>query len=395
MLIKDSCNLPLVEISYLPMYSYFEWFILGFYELERKGIINLKFTVDFVSQVSRFTDNKYILYASRRIFRKSTSYTLLGSVKYKGVTRNFCIDCADSPFSYNLDVLESVDTYFKIQCPISFDKIGFPLTKKINIPYSNYSVITAGSADKNNDSESIFFNVHKIKPLMLGPRLLSRSISYKALKNGYDHYMMAQSLDKSMKLMCYFGNAKGPIPSVNITTNPDFNKESDILGFYGSQINHPNEKRKIACDIINSLGAAYSGRLINESNSDSTKSDGRPDLVVPLKDFCSYISTFEYNLNISGYRRSIPNRFIESFMVGTAILTDALQVKWYQPFGCEVLETVEMGYEPMDDVDWPQFQSDLLKLPLVKKEDVIYEFESKWKPEIVVSYLINTVIDLS
>lgn len=50
------------------------------------------------------------------------------------------------------------------------------------------------------------------------------------------------------------------------------------------------------------------------------------------------------NLNISGYRMSVPNCFIESFMVGTAIMTDELFVKWYKPFDKEVFETIGMSY---------------------------------------------------
>ncbi|WP_305818610.1 hypothetical protein [Photobacterium leiognathi] len=56
---------------------------------------------------------------------------------------------------------------------------------------------------------------------------------------------------------------------------------------------------------------------------------------------------------------SIPNRFIDSFISGTAILTDELSVKWYQPFGCEVYETVAIGYKKTDDVDWNKYIKDL------------------------------------
>lgn len=389
---KSSIQLPVVEITSLPKYSYFEWFILGFYELESKGIIRLKINVDFYNQVSRFTDNKYILYAARKIFYQPSSYTLQGLIKYKGLVKKFCIDCADSPFVYSVNDLESCDCYFKIQCPLSFDKNGFPLTEKINIPFKDTLPTQETKRDDESISNIIISFSKKIKPLMVGPRLLSRSISYRSLRSGYENYIKGRFSERNKKVMCYFGNSKGPEPSINIF-EPDLNKESDLLGFYGSQINHPNEKRKLASDMINSLGVLYSGTIINNSFSDTKESVTCPELVVPLNDFCSYVSAFEYNLNISGYRRSIPNRFIESFIVGTAIVTDALKVKWYQPFGCEVFETVEMGYEPMSNVNWSQFKNDLLNLPQVNRAEVINEFERKWKPEVVANYLLNTVID--
>ncbi len=72
------------------------------------------------------------------------------------------------------------------------------------------------------------------------------------------------------------------------------------------------------------------------------------ELIIPLDKFGLHVGKFQYNLNISGYRLSMTNRFIESFMDGTAVLTDKLYVKWYKPFTSEVIKTVEMGYLPLD-----------------------------------------------
>ncbi len=39
-------------------------------------------------------------------------------------------------------------------------------------------------------------------------------------------------------------------------------------------------------------------------------------------------------------------------------------MKWYLPFDpCEVVETVKMGYERNDRVDWAQFELDEKNLP--------------------------------
>ena len=113
---------------------------------------------------------------------------------------------------------------------------------------------------------------------------------------------------------------------------------------------------------------------------------------MPLEDFCEHISHFKYNLNISGYRLSIPNRFIESFMVGTAIVTDKLAVRWYKPFDAEVFETVEMGYLSDNKVDWGRFQFDIEHLQKVDKRDVCKAFDEKWEPSKVASYMIDELL---
>ena len=89
---------------------------------------------------------------------------------------------------------------------------------------------------------------------------------------------------------------------------------------------------------------------------------------------------------------SIPNRFMESFIVGTAIITDKLAVKWYLPFDEEVVETVEMGYIPQEKVDWKKAKEDLVNLPDISKEKVLELYEKKWAPIPVARYLVTTVL---
>ena len=72
-------------------------------------------------------------------------------------------------------------------------------------------------------------------------------------------------------------------------------------------------------------------------------------------------------------------------------LTDKLAIKWYKPFDTEVVETVPMGYLPMNKVDWKQFQKDLNNLPSVDPSQVIKAFEEKWSPKVVAQYIIDTV----
>ncbi|MDR1521844.1 MAG: hypothetical protein LBS28_03185 [Streptococcaceae bacterium] len=134
------------------------------------------------------------------------------------------------------------------------------------------------------------------------------------------------------------------------------------MDHFKGNIEHPNIKRQRASDFLSVLGEKYDARVINQGNSDSLVK-GCNDLVVPLEEFPQFVSQFQYNLNISGYRCSIPNRFIDSFSVGTKIITDKLKVKWYLPFDEDVIETVEMGYLKNSKVDWHLFKKDVLSLP--------------------------------
>ena len=131
-------------------------------------------------------------------------------------------------------------------------------------------------------------------------------------------------------------------------------------------------------------------RVISNMNSDGEQIKNT-DLIIPLTEFCEHISNFNYNMNVSGYRMSIPNRFIESFMVGTAIITDKLHVRWYKPFESEVYETVEMGYLPMEKVNWQQFMKDIHSISYINPQQIINKFDEKWAPNVVASYIIESI----
>ena len=141
---------------------------------------------------------------------------------------------------------------------------------------------------------------------------------------------------------------------------------------------------------MQSLGAEYDARLINSGAIEKPQIDAKQ--IISIDKFCAHISNFQYNYNVSGIRLSIPNRFMESFIVGTAIITDKLAVKWYLPFEDEVVETVEMGYLPLNQVDWNRVKEDLVNLPDISKERVLAQYERKWAPTPVARYLVTTVL---
>lgn len=269
---------------------------------------------------------------------------------------------------------------------------GFRLTDGIVIPWLDVEHVDKSlkrtERGERRTCDAFSANRHKIRPLMIGPRRLARGCSYALLKRGFDSYRKDAAVKKIKRLMCYFGDSRGPQPAENAVA-PDFDREADILGYFGGRITHPNEKRAKVAEYINQAGDGCDGRIVNRGFSD-TGNRSEAELVIPLADFCRHIAQFQYNFNVSGYRMSIPNRFIESFMVGTAIVTDRLAVRWYKPFTVdEVFETVEMGYLPEAFVDWETFERDIAGLPETKPEKILAEFGEKWSPEAAASYMVD------
>ena len=345
--------------------------------------INSKINNEFIARISRIIYNKFA--------KKSNVYNLKGElILDNGKKKKFVIDSADSPYLFNSKDLEECDLYFKVQCPKDLDKEGFYLTPEIVIPWTDHE--KDGNVRKS--CENFKKNKYKIKPLMLGTRKLSNGISYSLLKKGFDNYLKSRKVNKNKKLMCYFGNSQGPIPKKVKREELDFDEESQLLGYFEKNIQHPNEKRAKAADTMSEIEPKnmYDARIINRGNSDSGGKNKNESLIIPIEDFCNHVAQFEYNLNISGYRLSIPNRFLESFISGTAILTDKLSVKWYKPFDKEVVETVPMGYLKDKDVDWEKFEEDIRSLPKVSKEEVINAFDKNWSPIAVCNYIIEELL---
>lgn len=375
-------------------WSYFQWFLLGFYQLEEKEKIDLKFKLPFSSFLLTKLSNDFLIRVAdklRRVFEKD-SYNMDGYIIYrengKKVKKTFSIDSADAPYLFDKEKLDKSNVYFKMQCPLNLDKDGFALTEQITIPWLDQKHVDENlKLTDRGARRTIRIDKEKIKPLMLGPRQLSRGSSYQKLQKGYNNYIKEQKKHKSKNLMCYFGNALGPKDEENPI--PDFDWEGDIMGYFKDKISHPNEKRAKVADIISKIDDC-DARVISNKNADSRIVE-HANLIIPLDKFCKHIAQFKWNVNVSGYRMSIPNRFIESFMVGTGIVTDKLAVKWYKPFNEEVYETVPMGYLPMCQVDWSKFEFDMNHLPRLNSEKVVEAFEGKWAPMVVAQYIIDTV----
>lgn len=392
-----SKNIPTVVITKMtPRWRPFQIFILGLYELERLGEIKLKFRCDWFYRLSTIMpDLPHVggVLHQLAVFFLKDSYNMEGYVEQNGVRHSFCIDSADAPYVFDSEALERVDHYFKTQCPIEINPTkGFRLTDDVYVPYCDHRHVDRSlpltAMGERQPLTNLTANIHKIHPSVVGFRLLADGNSYVSLHNGWENYRKGAYQKASRKAMCYFGNALGPQPRQ--TDKCDFDSERGILAYYPS-LNHPNEKRALIASIMQSLGNQYDARLINGGNV-GDNAQMHPELIVPIDKFCAHISDFQYNYNVSGYKMSIPNRFMESFIVGTAIITDKLAVKWYLPFEDEVVETVEMGYLPQDQVDWSKAKQDLINLPDISKEKILAQYERKWAPTPVARYLVATVL---
>jgi hypothetical protein len=369
-------------------WRYFMWFLLGFYKNDE---VKLIIHADWITRIASLVKGKY----SSAVLRKLHAKVYKDNVNLKGYLINdneqkinFIIDPLDSPYIYNMDDLESCDIYFKMQCPKSFNKEGFCLANNVYIPWSDWKSKNGIRLECGDE----FWNfTHKIKPLMVGPRKLADGISFFQLNKGYNHCRKFKKTRKIKKIMCYFGNSKGPEIQKTDSQNLDVNCEGQIMGCF-SELNHPNEKRAIVANILDNLTPKikYDSRVIHIGCSDQKKEINSK--VIPLSDFCKHISLFEYNVNICGYRKSIPNRFIESFMVDTAIITDELAIKWYCDFENEVYETVEMGYLPEIEVDWDFFKADLIELSKSRRQSLENCFIKKWSPEAVANYIVSSLL---
>ena len=398
--LENSMSKPIVVVTDLSnRIIYYQWFVYGFMLLDKSGIIKLKFDLPLSQKLYVINHAQFFVRCLNKIKNhfqgnkeiKTEAY-FRGYVLDEKGKHTFCIDSADSPNMFSGTLLRFCDVYFKIQCPKEFDSKGFKIGNEY-IPFFDSEFENPEDAGKTKAKRKLCPEVYlcneKIKPLLLAVRSMGRTCSFKELDAAYNNLLSARSVKQTGKAMCYFGNAAGPVPTEHVT-EPDWDWESDILGYFGNKINHPNEKRAKIADIMDGLGEGYDARVINRGNSD-TGVNTNGELVIPLKDFSKHVAKFQYNVNVSGYRMSIPARFIDSFVCGTAIATDNLHVKWYHPFGDEVTEIGEMGYLPDNEVDYSEVTDKLKHLKPVSKESVIEQYEKYWAPAKVAQYIIDSV----
>ncbi len=385
-----------IVITKANRWTYFQWFVLGLYEADREKRIKLSIRLGLWDMIMFYLERTFLGRAMKHFFRneKIDSYHLDGyAILDDNTKKHFTIDSSDTPYMFDLKRLKSKDIYFKMQYPICINDSAFHLTDEIDIPWIDSedkdSLYLRGTDYKRKTIEDFDNYRSKIFPLMSPTRQIAKGNTYKELRQGFENYSKDYTREKTKVAMCYFGNAFGPKPTENIIY-PDFGWEADIEGYFGDKVSHPNEKRAVMAKFLQKMGPGYDARIICDTFADS-RGNKKTELIIPIERFCEHIAQFQYNYNVSGYAMSIPSRFIESFVVGTAIVTDKLAVKWYADFEDGVVETIEMGYLPKNKVNWDQFEKDLKSLKRPDPEKIRKAFDEKWSPKAVANYIIETI----
>jgi len=301
-----------VKIDYYPVKfrNYFQWLLLGLMELSNKQIITFEFSE--VGVIGRG------LQRLKAKFSADKRYCIEGRICHQGQELRFAYDISDTPFLFDQKVLDRVDYYFKAQYPKDIASGHFTLSEVFDYQYP----------------DQVMENLEKIKPALLGTRHLGKSLKYLDMLGYYRNLVSSTSDIKSKKCFIYFGSDNFP-ESIDSSSYDD-------EGYFFSQLKAPSQHPNIMRGwFVNHFkdDCRFSCFLLNKHIGDE----------IAFDNFHQTVALHYYNLNISGYRMSLPNRFMDSFVVNTAVLTDNLSVQWYVDFSEYVFEFGEIGYSKQTD----------------------------------------------
>ena len=213
--------------------AYYDWLITGLELLEEAGEIEIEYRGHWWDRLLRCHPK------ALRILRRLSpafvdfcspvdSICLTGCLEYKGAVANFAVDIADSPFVFALALLETVDVYFKLQCPKTFDPVGFPINKNIRAPYH----------------PDVFIFQNKIHPGMLG-RPLGHSLSLRRNLPILRRWEALSKTPKSNSIFASFGTIDELPPRTPRTPLPaqyNYFSETTLLARYRGQL-HSHAQR--------------------------------------------------------------------------------------------------------------------------------------------------------
>lgn len=345
---------------------YFDWLVTGFGLLQEQGKVDLRFNLPAAKAALK---HRYIRWGAKAIAPSLVNkingamWWLEGTIDFGGTVSHFVFDVTDHGHAYAEELLPHCHRYFKCQLPDAF-----PHPQQIckNI--------------RRNMPQTAVENAHKVKPAMLG-RPLSRALDFRKNIAILRDWESKATQKKSTRILAYFGGDNDP------------ESTSRLKDFQG-QYQHPNVKRGSLVRYLRQCGAAnIDARLVNSQD---------PSLIGPeLADDDSYAKTVAdaaYNLNISGLSLSLPFRFIDSFMVGTSVMTDSLGIHWYEPFDSEeVIELGLMGYELNDDVNWHAIEARIHELAhsddkndAERSKHILDRYQRLWSPVALANYVISS-----
>ena len=247
-----------------------------------------------------------------------------------------------------------------------FEPAGFPIAEGARYPY-HPDVLTYQD---------------RIRPAMLGrplSRRLHRGDNAKILA-GWEKRAEA---GKNNALLAYFGTDAAEMAG----------PEGVVMKRFAGLVDHPNEKRGKVVDLLRRAHAAHSDARIVRSQTPSRVGPPLPDASFNELVGCSW-----HNVNVSGFRRSAPFRFIDAFLVGASVPTDEMAVRWYAPWqeGVEVIDLGKMGYELEGNVDWDHIGGVFDRLASEpdharreRQAAVLDAYRRQWQPSAFARYLVQ------
>lgn len=303
-----------IEIINFPYrnYSYTQWLLFGFFSLEKEKTLSIN--------KPRFFKLKKKLF--KIINKGSDDYFFVFDVIRKKKRTRVVYDFSDTPFLFNEKWLEDCDFYFKAQFPKGLESGFFSVEDLFEYRYPYF----------------VMRNKNKIKPSLIGIRNLGNNIDFDKMRKKYISIIKSSTMNKNIKdkFFIYFGSDQ--------YDERVFKDNYYDEGFFYSKLSdkksHPNEFRG---DVVRWF----------QSNKNSCCYLGSESIgnYISLPEYHSKLSRYHYNINVSGFRYSIPNRFMDSFITNTRVLTDNLYIKWYVDFSDYVYEYGEVGYKKQSDLD--------------------------------------------
>ena len=366
-LILDDIHFPLME--------YYDWLATGLWMLQERGEIEVEIRTTRTTAPFQLHSKAYP--ALRKAFPKLTaalargvSGIILGHLEAGVKKVTFAYDVSDSPYAIQPDLLLERDLYFKAQCPSSFDPRGFPMARGAFVPY-HPDVLTYQD---------------RIIPTMLG-RPLSRTLSRRGNAQVLHKWLELLQTPKDVNLFAFFGTDRGTGMG---------GPEQVVLNRFAGLVEHPNPKRGL---LVEGLRQRYTTGV--DARILDTTHPARRGAKMSDDEFPFAVGRTWHNINVSGLRRSLPFRFVDSFLVGAAVPTDELAVRWYAPFepGTDVIDLGPMGYELEQNVDWPriwQAFDGLMTESQATREDrrrrIAERFQRLWHPQALARHVVDSCL---
>lgn len=335
-------------------YNYCQWLLLGFKHLSDENKINLVYRQSYFH---RILSGLY-----RKVLKKdSRDYCFIFKLSYRDKEVKLVYDFSDTPFLFDIERLLSCDLYFKAQYPKNLS------TGKFIIP----------SVFEYKYPESVMSNFNKIKPSLIGIRALGASLNLEKIDSFYNNLLLNRKYEERNGSFVYFGSSNF---DQKVYSNC-YHDEGYFWRKLSSSKSHPNFFRQYLA--------------LNNQGNDSYTYLGDSDIGNPIdfKYYFSKLSTYRTNINVSGLRNSMPNRFMDSFLTGCSVATDNLYVKWYVDISDLVFEYGDVSYINLN-VKEKQDILDKIKAyePKLSPAEIYKFYDDYLSPKAFAEYVVSTAI---